>query len=719
MRRFLTLIPVLLVAVLLSLTVHSQAILRTDRSFYFPGDNILLEAWIVGKPVPDKVSETVYLVGSNNQLYKTFQLNIINGHGSALSPISDLVKEGYYDIVVPIGSSQTLRETIYIGQNPPIETDDNSQTGTISSQGSQLVCGCASVFKLKSKPNQRYFLTSMDSVFTDSISTDQWGIGTFLYKPNYKQTTLSFLLWNETDTITIVPETSPKKFGYCISSSINEFKGYVEVRIAKNDSLQNGRILDVKFTNHGKTFEAQPDLSTNPYALIRYSFKDLYPGMAALRITDNESEETLYHQSLIVPSDRQEIKLSISDAAPRSQVTLRIKNSSNTAIKGSIKVIPMNMTRTDQHSSSLLVKTLLPESIAQSNPGVVSALIRKDYDLANRYLIGIDPQPLHPGTFNFNNFPMSNFKFEREIRDSVLLVLYSPPHNLITESYVKSREFDYKMYFDFRDSLQFFYQVFQEDDPLDNKIKLNTKTPEFVGSERPLLSGEHKESYEKLSKINQYYPSPRKRDQELRGFQLPIDFERDLTEFYKFETMEEAVTELMPGLAVRRRKGEKVIRVFDDEYREFLDGGDPTFIINDIPVFDSKTVFTLDSKKLFYFGIANHQKTLNAYGRLGKYGVVKLRTTEDIQSSINPNKVTLIGQLPYKSSTVAFEPPTNNWPIYNPLIYYKNKVEINPYQSEQVEWLHNDISGEFLVIFEGVDSDGLPVYSTQTYNISL
>lgn len=709
----------LLGAVLLSPTAHSQTILRTDRSFYFPGDNMLLEVWIVGKPVPDKVSETVYLVDSNHKLHKSFQLNVVNGHGSALAPVSSLAKEGYYDLVVPIGTSQTLRETIYIGRNPPTLAKDSITTGTISSQGGQAVCGCASIFKLKSKPNQRFFLTSLDSVFADSVSTDKWGIGTFLYKPDYSQTTLSYLLINEEDTISIVPDTFPKKIGYCISSSINEYKGYVEVRIAKNDSLQKGNVLDVQFTNHGKTFEAQPDLGTNPYALIRYPFKDLYPGMAALKITDNESQETLYHQSLIVPSERQEAELRVPDGAPRSQITLNIKNPSNVTMKGSVKVIPMDLTQTNLHSGSLLAKSQLPKNMAESAPEVVSALLSQDYSLANRYLIGVEPKTLDPGSFNYNNFPVSNFRFEREIRDSVLLLLYSPPHNLITESYVKNREFDYKMYFDFRDSLQFFYQVFQDDVPVDNTIKLNTKIPQFVGSIKPRIPEEKKEAYQKLAKINQYYPSARKRDQELRGFQLPLDFERDLTEFYKFETMEEAVTELMPGIAVRRRKGEKVIRVFDDLNREFLDGGDPVFVVNDIPIFNSELIFSLDSKKLTFFGVANHVQTLNAYGRLGKYGVVKLSTTEDLDRSINSNKITLTGQLPYKSSLVEFEAPTNNWPGYQPLVFYQEEVVISPYQSQQLTWLHNDIAGEFLVIFEGVDSEGLPFYSTQTVNIQI
>lgn len=701
--------------------------ISTDRSFYYPGDYILIEGWSTFQML-DKIAENVYIIDQNENIIATFPLLIQNGFGTVLYPINHEIEHGYYQVSFNQTPNNWISKIIYIGNSPPAVNEKNKIKKSIIPEGHQVTCGCPTLFSLYADPRDTITIYDQGLNFIDSLETDESGFASFYYRPSYGTDRLTFYLNAKNDTTTITIDKLNKS-GYCISTVLNDQQGFLEIKIAPNDSLHNFRQLHLTFKNGTSDFNAYPDFEKQNYAQIRVPFSNLTSGIGYLEVREAQDNEVLdndylYRRTMYIPHQEQPLSMSISSEriAPRNKISISLKKSLPGNVVGSLKIVSADFLSQNEVNYNLGATTMLPTNILNEFPSLGNYFLNGHFNSLNRALIFYKDdvkikQPIPP-----SQIPIVKLKLDPAPKDSVLITLYNPKKNILIETNVSSQVFNYRLYFDSQEDSKFYYHTFSNNQLVSTSLRIEYDAISFTG-EKPLFSiTRPSENFEKLAQIHLHYPKKlamqaRENPDEVS---LPMDFERDLTKYFKFETMEEAVTETMPGLAIRSRNGKRVFRVFSEEQRAFHEG-EPLFIVNGIPTFNQEKIFSLDPKKFIFFGLAHSNSTLINYGHLGVSGAVVLKTTERL-SNFNNNHITLPARQPFYTPNVSFKANETkiHQPEFNPLVYYQANIPLNGSQSthetKDITFTHNDATGEFYIIYEGIYSDQYPILLMERYN---
>lgn len=697
--------------------------ISTDREFYFPGDNILIEAQSIGN-APKFISENLYLLSESGKLQSAFQFQVKDGYGSAVFPVPFDLEEGYYQLSFKQNDGPLSRKAFYVGGNPATPKISYIDDVTIKAEGKSAVCGCNTKFAVKSNAFDSLKITDgLEEIA--KLKTDALGYASFEFTPPHSLYELGFKVVNGVDTTEVFLPGILKKTGYCIKTNIDNAAQAVVVNITAADSLSNPGELSLSLSN-GK-FEAtgNADLTNQRGTNVKFPFSILSDGLWKLKIVSDNTGK-IHERSLFISFYNKKpmgIQLSKSNVGPREQLEVNIQKNFSGVVNGSLKVVSAAFVDPSSgYSKNIVSQGLIPESLIKEVPQIGYYLVNEEFIGMNDALIFFDGKVEMPEiSGSYSTFATVDLSLKDTVNRPDMIAFYNPTTNVIFEAPIDKQDFDYKLYNIFSGKLKFYYQAYSEEGrKLETDVTTTLNAPKFLSLKPAIASGEAKKIVQSVSKVNQHYASYFPERKEVLAANVPLDFERDLNDFYKFETVEEAVMEVMPGLAMRTRRGKRVFRVFSDDENKFIEGGSPLFIVNGIPTFDQAKIKALDPKKFVKYGVAHTHTKRNLYGKMGRFGVVKLETTE-IVTDMNPNYIELTGVLPYKVGEISFDSEDSSVPLFNPLVNYTPNVSFSEKAQDRVSLTvsHNDLVGEFYVIFEGTMEDGTPIHTMTKYNSSL
>ncbi len=700
--------------------------ISTDREFYYQGENILVEAYSLGD-APQDITENLYLVNEAGKLVTSFQFLVRNGYGKAIIPTSPKMDDGYYQLSFK-HHNELSRKGIYIGSDPKTPKYAFQDDVRIAPEGNKVTCGCITRFSVQSTAGDSLFIGDITGTLNTRLKTDELGYGSFVYSVPVDTNRISFEVVNGRDTTVVNLADLAGYTGYCIQTALNLEKQELEMSLSLNDSLKTGGSLTILVERGDQKIKEQVDLHSVRKRLVEIPLSMLNEGLWKLSVTDDQSGEIRYQRVIYVPDySRGNVNVHLSKTAitPREKLNINIKKRFQGNVSGSLRVVNANFIDPSAlYSRNILAQAILPSSLVDEIPDIGYYLNDGDHNGINTALLFYKGEVKRDiEQVKYERFASISLLLKDTTNRPDLISFFNPSTNVLFEVPVGTENrIDYTLYNRFIGSLKFYYQGYLEGRKVDMNMELDKQTPSF-NSFKPVL-GEMSalKLFRDIGRINQYYPSFLPAKIANINAEIPLDIERDLNDFYKFQTVEEAVMEVMPGLAMRTRRGKRVFRVFSDDDNKFIEGGDPLFIVNNYMTFDQEKIKKLDPKKFVRYGVAYSHSKRNLYGKLGKYGVVKLETTE-ILEGFEGEFIEITGVSTYEvgDKIAVSGNDDDSAPYFNPMVYHTSNIEFdgNAQYEQTLEMIHNDLLGDFYVIFEGVSEGGEPVFSVAKYTAQL
>lgn len=224
--------------------------------------------------------------------------------------------------------------------------------------------------------------------------------------------------------------------------------------------------------------------------------------------------------------------------------------------------------------------------------------------------------------------------------------------------------------------------------------------------------------------VNSYFPQ---KQAVLPTDSIPFygkpDFRYYLDDYTRFPTMEEILSEYVPAVNIRLRKGKYYTRVVETGVHTQLFTEDPLLLMDGIPVFDTDRIIHFDPLKVQRADVVNRMYYL---GPLTFAGIVSYSTyTHDLAGfEVDPRALILAydGTLEHRD----FYAPrydknlknSHRLPDLRNLMYWSPSVRIVPGQETILDFYTSDQPGRYKIVVQGLSSKGTPVSAVSQFRVT-
>lgn len=274
--------------------------------------------------------------------------------------------------------------------------------------------------------------------------------------------------------------------------------------------------------------------------------------------------------------------------------------------------------------------------------------------------------------------------------------------------------------------------VFQTNFRIDSTCQIIVNSPFAAITDKPRfpsleLDGRHQAALLKRSinmqSVNSYFPAP-KTEVELDTvpFYDTPDFRYYLDDYTRFPTMEEVLSEYIPPVSIRLRRGKYYARVIETGVHKQYFTEDPLILIDGIPVFDTDRIIHFDPLKVKRADVVNRMYFL---GPLTFPGIISFSTyTHDLSGfEVDPKALIVAydGVLEKREFYVPnYDQKKRNserLPDFRNLLFWTPSVKIAPGSPTKIEFNASDQPGNYRIILQGLSKDGVPVSAKGQFEI--
>lgn len=223
---------------------------------------------------------------------------------------------------------------------------------------------------------------------------------------------------------------------------------------------------------------------------------------------------------------------------------------------------------------------------------------------------------------------------------------------------------------------------------------------------------------------NSYFPAKKAEPQpDSIAFYGRPDFSYYLDDYTRFPTMEEVLSEYVPTVMIRLRRGKYYTRVVETGVHKQLFTEDPLLLMDGIPVFDTDRIIHFDPLKVKKADVVNRMYYL---GPLTFPGVVSYSTyTHDLSGfEIDP-----------RALIIAYQGTLEKREFYTPrydrkqknderladlrnLMFWSPSVKTAPGGSTQLEFFTSDQPGRYRIVVQGLSTSGTPVSAVSELTVT-
>ncbi len=224
--------------------------------------------------------------------------------------------------------------------------------------------------------------------------------------------------------------------------------------------------------------------------------------------------------------------------------------------------------------------------------------------------------------------------------------------------------------------------------------------------------------------VNSYYPQKKAvpATDSIPFYGKP-DYRYYLDDYTRFPTMEEILSEYVPAVNIRLRKGKYYTRVIETGVHTQLFTEDPLLLMDGIPVFDTDRIIHFDPLKVQRADVVNRMYYL---GALTFPGIVSYSTyTHDLAGfEVDPRALIL-----------AYDGALGNRDFYAPrydrnlknshrmpdlrnLMHWSPSVRIAPGKETVLDFYTSDQPGNYKIVVQGLSAKGEPVSTVSQFGVT-
>ncbi len=227
-----------------------------------------------------------------------------------------------------------------------------------------------------------------------------------------------------------------------------------------------------------------------------------------------------------------------------------------------------------------------------------------------------------------------------------------------------------------------------------------------------------------MQAVNSYFPQKRAAPPtDSIPFYGRPDFRYYLDDYTRFPTMEEILSEYVPAVSIRLRRGRYYTRVVETGIHTQFFTEDPLLLIDGIPVFDTDRIIHFDPLKVQRTDVVNRMYYL---GPLAFPGIVSYSTyTHDLAGfEVDPRALILAydGALEQRDFYAPrYDRELKNGrrlPDLRNLMYWSPSVSIVPGKETVLDFYTSDQPGRYKIVVQGLSAKGTPLSAVSEFTVN-
>ncbi len=194
------------------------------------------------------------------------------------------------------------------------------------------------------------------------------------------------------------------------------------------------------------------------------------------------------------------------------------------------------------------------------------------------------------------------------------------------------------------------------------------------------------------------------------------NFKVRLEDYVSLPDFVEVCRELMPGIRLRKEDGHYVFSVFDVRTRTFLENP-PALLLDGVLIDDPDIVVSLDPSDIDRIETVNRRTYYGEYRFDGMIAVYTERGDaylDALPPSARQKEITFFTPLHAFQSR---EVPAIHQPDFRTLLLWEPKLALKPREKRSLSFQNGDELGEFIIVAEGLTSDGKAIYGARIYRV--
>jgi hypothetical protein len=326
-----------------------------------------------------------------------------------------------------------------------------------------------------------------------------------------------------------------------------------------------------------------------------------------------------------------------------------------------------------------------------------------------------------------------NEKTGAVMTDTTFVTLFLQKNVVTYQTFTNKGKFDLPLYIDFFGQDEVYYKIEKRGKPVtDARIEIVEQPalniawpvvkesavpdPLFVNARQQRLI-DNAFGYARQAHNYKKVTSPHAAiEEEIFGADAEIDLEKYLV----FPTMEETIREIVPMVQHRKTKNGSTLRVyFSDINRQATVG--PVFIIDGVMTDDLDYFMRLKPTDVSKIKVVNTREKLKTFGAIGRGGVIMVETkiADNFDKVPRSKNSFVVHGLSAPVEKKAFEPSAHKdrIPDLRPSLLWNPSVELDDNGEAALTFYTSDVTGEYLIILDGITPSGQPVHVETTFAV--
>ena len=198
----------------------------------------------------------------------------------------------------------------------------------------------------------------------------------------------------------------------------------------------------------------------------------------------------------------------------------------------------------------------------------------------------------------------------------------------------------------------------------------------------------------------------------------------NLNDYVAFSTMEETIKEIIVGLSVRKKKGETIVRIFEENWLKFY-GLEKTYFFDSTPLIlingrpsSADQLLALNPADIEEVKIISDYEKLMKHLPFGVGGIVLVKMKENVElpgiKSFEFFNTTGITEPKEKKSDV----PASNVPDMRSTLLWMPYQKVSSSSTPSFNFTTSDRPGDYVILVEQIDANGNTSYATKNITVS-
>lgn len=728
----------------------------TDQPFYFSGQEMQLSFLLVDAitKVKTESDEIVYVVLKNNASGNIIEKKVFtrNGIGELIAEIPGDTKSAYYELIAwtnhlkNFGPESYFRKKVAVyspDYNDELKSNLLELAISFSPEGGRLLANVASRVAYQHKKecaNTNAVLVEDQEKEILSAELSKEGIGSIVFKPKAGHTYhLKHTCVEGAERLFPLPEVENEGYAFSIVQRSQKMQLIVS---SSNKSHKNDSIKIIGYQRNNKVFEVAGKIKKD-YFLAEINHDDLPSGVLNFFLL-NESEKIEGNRMVFNASAlRDSLNLNIETEAlsTRQAIKVEIENYNENALISAYVLSKESYEGFNKLSDGLLT---FSNHYFDSTPLKLNQI----RDLDSRMIMESEKYKKLPNAFiPTRYFPKEkyflmrgNLVDDKPLPDTTTAFFFVPEINTIYQLKIDGSGF-------FEEAILFEYYGKQEIPFLLMANNHQFKNPRIVSNdfevqtkynlvEELSWSDYHKTAQAEFNAkqqidgvYNYYNDSKEGENNDASTFDISQmlpepDATFNLDEYVSFGTMEETIKEIIAGLSVRKKKGETIVRIFEENWLKFYDldkeyafDSNPLILINGRPS-NPDQLLSLNPADVEEIKLISDFEKLLKNRPFGIGGIVLVKMKENVElPDVNNFEF-------FKTTGVTESQEKKNVKLPSNIPDMRSTLLWQPYQKVSApaaptfEFITSDRPGEYVILIEQIDENGHISYATKNIKVS-